>query len=501
LLTAAPPHTTAPPSRAIQVLALIALLLYAFTLRAWRINEESLWYDEIVSVENLDEPTFQGFLDESRAHDPPLTPFYFWLEYGVYHMAGESILALRILSLVLSMAALLTLFFFTRSVFGFLPAWIATLCFSAANLHIFHAQGIRMYSLIPLLALIAMIAIRAAITRRSLAFWAVNVGCNILLLWTHLLCALLPLAQGLYLLWYYRSNIRTATWWTIAHLFGIVPLLFWLMTVDRTALDKFNDPAPMPIAWKIFDTLCYSFPWSDTNIWQHLAHPGLVEFLHTLLGFSMCFALAVAIARHIGGKTKSTNHQETMLLLTWLLVPLVALPLVILMTKNEIFSSRYILYSCLPLYILFGKVVADIRSPKRRWLTVATVVLVYVLLNAQVPRPIRGDWKSLTNHIKEQGAADEPIVTAAHTGAWPLSYYLDRSREDFLYDPDDPARRVFNKLQRDERVWVVAPGDGEEFEREMQVTWADYTSRHFPSGTGLTLYAVTRPTPPEEDDS
>ena len=72
-----------------------AFLLFAIMHVAWFLNDEPC-YDEIVTIQYLDEPTLTGFLAKVRGHSTYIQPIYFVLEYYWAQLFGSSVRWLRL---------------------------------------------------------------------------------------------------------------------------------------------------------------------------------------------------------------------------------------------------------------------------------------------------------------------------------------------------------------------------------------------------------------------
>ena len=95
----------------------IALLTCAALLRVWNIREECPWYDEIITLRQLDSGSLAAFLDNVKRENPAVSPIYFVFEYGWSRIFGDSAFALRCLSILLSMVAILCVYFAVRRCF------------------------------------------------------------------------------------------------------------------------------------------------------------------------------------------------------------------------------------------------------------------------------------------------------------------------------------------------------------------------------------------------
>lgn len=179
--------------------ALTAILIVGALLRFYRIGLESVWWDEYTSLMHLGAPDLLSFLKLNRTLDPATLPLYYTLEYLWWHGVSASVPGLRILSICLGLLTIGMLYLLGRDLFGRGAGLLAALCLAVSPIHIFHAQGIRMYVLMTLLA-VCSVYTYMKVMRAGGGWWALHGGANLLLLWTHPFALLLLVVEALFLL-------------------------------------------------------------------------------------------------------------------------------------------------------------------------------------------------------------------------------------------------------------------------------------------------------------
>src|SRR5919201_3936682 len=101
---------------------LVGVVALATALRWFRIDAQSLWYDEGLSAHQLTR-SFGEILHASALDTHP--PGYYWTLKAWAEVIGSSELALRSLSAVWGVAAVVLTFLIGRRLFGTLAASIA----------------------------------------------------------------------------------------------------------------------------------------------------------------------------------------------------------------------------------------------------------------------------------------------------------------------------------------------------------------------------------------
>ncbi len=162
---------------------LIAILLIGLAARGIGITSESLWCDEISSLNHV-EQDFPAFFDSLLNVDvhPPL---YFILLRGWCRLFGANALSARLLSLVLGLLCLPAAFSLGRRLLDERASLMAALFLALSPIHVFYAQEARAYTLLALLVLLAVASLIDALENDRPRDWALLVIWNTALLYTH----------------------------------------------------------------------------------------------------------------------------------------------------------------------------------------------------------------------------------------------------------------------------------------------------------------------------
>lgn len=229
-----PPAAAAiPPVRRWHRAALAAILLLAALLRLHDLTLNSLWIDEIYSVEtsasqrSVDEWIPRGQIVDHPPHatrlenappawriwttmdGDPHPPLYFVLLRLWRDAFGSSVAAMRSLALLASVAGIAILFDLGRHTFGPVPALWACLIMALAQQQIWYAQEVRGYALEVTLLLGACAAVMR-IERRGFNAWrAASLGvCLVAAMLTHYFAVAGCAAVGAYALIRLRGRSR-----------------------------------------------------------------------------------------------------------------------------------------------------------------------------------------------------------------------------------------------------------------------------------------------------
>ena len=195
--------------------ALLIILLLAFSLRVYRLDGQSLWYDEAVTAHVAS----QGISELTRwTADDIQPPLYYYVVAGWTRLAGRGEWSLRFPSVCFSLLTVALLWSLARRLFGAgragqIAGLTAALLAAISPLYVYFAQEARMYAQLTFLCALAGYALlRATDDRRwttdersrssvvgrrsSVVWWLTFVLASVAALYTHYFAAFLLLAYG-----------------------------------------------------------------------------------------------------------------------------------------------------------------------------------------------------------------------------------------------------------------------------------------------------------------
>ena len=188
------------------------LLLAGLIFRCLMISSRGIWYDDAFSI-LLSRQSFTQIITGTAADTMP--PLYYFLLH-VWMRISTQIWWMRVLSILLSMSALVLLYFIARRVASKRAAMWALVWGVVSPFQIYHAQELRMYTLLQL-AQVAYIFFFVKIIqadRPGWRLWAGFVLSGVISLYTHNLAIFFLPVADLYLLmrkrWYLLGKVVLA---------------------------------------------------------------------------------------------------------------------------------------------------------------------------------------------------------------------------------------------------------------------------------------------------
>jgi hypothetical protein len=406
----------------------------AAALRWFRIDAQSLWYDEGISAHQLSR-TFSEIVRASALDTHP--PGYYWALKAWGDVFGSSEVALRSLSAAWGVAAVVLTFLIGRRLFGILAGSVAALLLALAPLAVYYSQEVRMYAQVTALGLLAVYAY----SRRN--YWLYALA-GLATLYSQYLGVAMLLAVNLHALVWWRNRTRRE-WlaWLGANVAIALGFLPWLAAFIDQQSHALNT-SPRTVVGITVDTL--------------MAYGGGVArndlFLWTGVSLVAVALVGCALAR---------NWQAVSLaLLVWLLpLGLVAF----LGLRSGLFEVRYLVLGLPGLVLLVGAAIVRF-TPKP--LLIAPIGLLLapatIGLSAQYfdPSLARDDYRGLVADIQREERPSDAIVLVAPNQVEIFGYYYRGSLPMIglpaqrPIDAQDTLQQLEGLRLRHDRIWLVS---------------------------------------------
>ncbi len=411
-----------------------ALLLGALAVRLWRLGADSLWFDEVCSLEFAQRPLI-AIVTDTRETNPPL---YYALLHGWIGLFGTSEVALRFLSVGFGVAAVGLAGWVGHLLGGRRLAWVAMGLMAVAPLPVEYAQTARAYSLF-LAASIGSFGCLLAWLRRRTWRWALAyVLITAVMSFAHYYWVFNVIAQQGYLGWQvWRKEVSGRAWAVVLALLaaGCLP---WAGVLISQAVRVHQEGfwIPRMDRWKFLGVVgSYVTVGSRQAAWWYLA----------LAAFG-CWRLRV----------------RRSLVLAWLLCPLL-IPFVLSHVSTPIFVGYYTIAAAPALYLLLGN--GWLHLPGR-WLKTVVATAMIAAASISLGRVYQREmepWRALVRTV-EQALHPADAVVVFGLAARPFEYYY-RGSAPLHHVSAGSAEGVQAGLSSGglmpgcERVWLVIRKD------------------------------------------
>jgi mannosyltransferase len=405
--------------RAFAVVA--GLMLLALALRLIGISRESAWWDEYSSLVHLNAPSLWAFLRDNRTYDPATLPLYYAIEYLWSRAAGTATVVMRVPSLVMGIAIVPAVHALGARLFSRRAGLIAAACVAASPMHAFHAQGIRMYVLFTLLAVLSMHTF--ALVWGEGRGWKRHAIVQLLLSWTHPFALLIPAVQGAAMAAASLLRRRHSTPSTVkpfaqmlrwGGLTGLawLPALAYLSTVRYYPADVVTWLEIPSIPHLLYDLFADDVVAWDYALYQSARAWEWFPVMRTLRpAFDIAFAITLLGAAAMGAMAawRRAAGRRALLLLFWAVLPVLALYAASVLIR-PMHAPRYTVHASIAIYLLAGAGIAALPRIPRNAAAALLILLMLYQTSLLHPGPQRADYLGAADIIETHATPGEDIV-------------------------------------------------------------------------------------------
>jgi len=387
------------------------LTLIAFGARAVSLDAQPLWRDEVDALRFATVPWAEMLASFTR---PGWNgPLYYMLLRGWVALTGTSEYAMRFFSLAFGVLCVPLIYALGRRLFNRQAGFLTALLLTTSPYLTWYGQEVKMYTLLPALALLAIYGLRRAVEEGDWYWWTAQVVATSLACYVHILAALLiPMQVLLYFTWWPQARNR----WRGALLSLACLTLPYLPLFDWQAPLLLQERAtgfPSYTLGEMVETLLNSWSLGMTGWgWPWGA---------VLVGSLAAWGLASPPPSLPGPPARTGERRERLALIYWLLIPLLTVWLISL--RQPLFTDRYLIWAAPAFYLLIALGLASLLrlGAWGRWVTMALVAAILVLHSVNL-------WRQATIPIKSDFRA---------AAAYVASYYHSPDEPDAHLPPDE----------------------------------------------------------------
>lgn len=455
-------------------IVLAGIILFGAFLRLYGLNAESFWLDEgatYYAIQHgksyiLNNIFTKATLVPEHFNQGGEAPFFFLISYYWSKLFGLKIYMLRLPSAIFGIISIYVVFLLGKELFNIKAGLISAFILAINHQHIYYSQEFRMYSLVILLASLSVYFLFKALKEGWKIYWIGYVASIILLLYTHYYGIFILLFEYIYLLAYWRVNIKFTKQIVIAS-FSIallylpyLPVLIKQISISSGFGRLFGKPSLLRLGEVYFSFNSYISPDLQTRISLINGNPwgitlsgwfliSTVLLIGTLLFF--LFVIGVLFSNRRFGIKKVMDNRYALLLL-WLLIPVI-IPFIIsyLIPSSSIFGpNKYAMFASPAYYLIVSQgflVFKKFQNPLLVLLVVLSIIPLYsYYLNFDKPQ-----YKEVANYLKDNLKEGEMIFVHAANTILPLGYYSDLENIEGIKDVDQLKDLAANRNS----LWIV----------------------------------------------
>ena len=465
----------------------IIVLLLAFALRAYKLGDQNVWWDEAFSVWVTRHDL--GTLTTIAAGDthPPL---YYWLLNPWMAVSGPSELAIRFPSAMFGVIAVALVYRLGRHLTANrtrsaqtadLVGALAALLLATSRFHVWWSQEIRMYGLATMWAVASSLALLMALRTRTTRGWAAYLLTTIAGMYSLYLFAFVLAAQNVFILWWWLWRVRNKLpvtrhqvgGWIGIMLVVVLAMLPWMAyTLPRlkswSAASQFSSLTYLQLYWTVL----------TLGITTFVEQYGAANFAFAAVIVAGVVARA-QVARHRSQDTgrKSQGEPGVLHLASCvLIVPAVGIFILLSLPQGLRFAyrppleARYQLLSMPALALVLAASIAALWEWRKVAGVLAGVTIlaltVWVLPGYYEGRHLRDDFQTMTRAIAAYAEPGDALLLVSGD-RFPLFQF----RYDILPDraqfpdvttlsvvkvtPQDVEHVLAPLAQNHKRVWLA----------------------------------------------
>ncbi|MGP2836359.1 glycosyltransferase family 39 protein [Serratia nevei] len=453
----------------------LLILIFATVIRFISLTDNYFWADEASSV-LISRYDMATLLHHASFDVHP--PLYYLLLHGWMALFGDSIFAVRSLSLVFGVATVGLAITLSRRVVNERVALLTGWLMAIMPMAVHHSQQARMYSLMGMLMISATMALvlwlKTPSSRRYLTIYALLMT---LAFYTHYFTIFTLIAHWTVLLAFFcrckdaSCYLKRPAWWLANLAIGLAYMPWLLILLNLLAhieeLKVGGDVGWIPqVQWSDLPAMYWRF--FTGNDGRH--YPWGIFYLVPLIFVGVCGLLCM----------KSENERELNFLLIFTLF--IPVTLVFLISwKTPLFVDRYLFFSALCVPVLLA-----ILIEKRKNKIIGFSLLLFATLffgnglrhnySSQ-----KDEFKEMVHYINSNYQANDAVVVNNMFNYLSYIYYNRKGYRALLYTPvskpnaygfgslfyDSAAQTYVENLHvlavNHRRVWLVSGGD---FEKE-----------------------------------
>lgn len=471
-------------------LALPAIVGLAAALRCYRPAREGLWLDEAMSVRFARLPLADVLtMPPAREFNPPLyyALLHFWVAAG-----GEGEAAVRALSILLGVAAVVCVYRVGRLLLGEEAGLVAALLLATCPYHVYYSQEARFYALLVTLTLVSMEAFVRVLRGGGRGAQAAYVIASVLLFYTHAHAVFVLAVPVLYALVAYarRGGERPPgprRWIRLEAIVALGAAAWMGPFLARVATQQTSFWIARP-TWTDLGRTLSQYAGSTTAL-VVLAAAAFTEALR---------GLAAGHARRDAPDAADAPERPGLLLALWVTIPLLA-PFLLSQVMTPFFLARASIASVPALHLVAARALGRLPRALLRWGVVAVVVAASLVNQWRYFHvPAREQWREAAAWVQATATPGDLVVLDAGYGQPGFDHYARRAdlgRLALREDLATPAgtRELAAALERGvSRVFVVRfqrPVDHEAVRRAVGEGWG---LRDYRGLMGLQIYFFER---------
>lgn len=417
-------------SKSRKLVALALVLLLAFAVRVFYLNERGIWYDEafaILFASRSFQEMLSGTLTSVGGAAADVHPLFYYFSLHVWlGLVGDSVFTARFYSVAYGIATIPLIYRLARDLFGSRVGITSSALLALAPFHLAYSQETRMYAQLGFWIALAFFAFARCRRVSEKKWWALFVLAGAGALYSHNLAFVALGALGV---WVAIDAVRTRTTRSListalAALAMVALWLPWLVNVPGQ-FGKIEQAywVPTPTIATLIQTLMvFAFDF------ENAAYPQAMLPILIFVAIGLPAFIILGIAR---------SREKNLVLYAAAMAILPILFLFVLSLVRPVYIIRALMPAFLWYVILIGWMLAKLPLLLSRTFAIGLVAILFMILPAyytyaEFPRP------PFQQAVLALGARSQPNDAVVHDNKlsyFPMHYYNRALAQSFIADP------------------------------------------------------------------
>lgn len=399
---------------------LVIIMLVGAFLRFYHINYQSVWLDEIHTLnESSPDKSFSQVYDSLMASEA-LPPLYFCLVNIVFKIFGYTTFAVRTFSAIIGIVGIFSVYSLGKELYNKKAGLIASALLAINYFHIYYSQEARLYSMMFLFTTIAFIYLIKFIKKPSYKTAIIYGVSASLMIYSHFFAVFTLLAQCLILLYYvvYPYATTRKKFLIFSALSGIIAIVLYIPTYKLIV--KTIEIKTMWIEMPTLDVFTQFFKdfFGQSETVVALAVLLVIVFLIKLFNTKKGESEAV-------DPTKDKMVFSFLILFLWIFVTLL-IPLIRSYTSIPILINRYFI-NILPAVIILVAIGLSLVKNKIVRYGILILIVTFSITDIVVVKKYyttinKTQFREVSQFIIDNNQSKDPVVTSL---SWYFPFFLN----------------------------------------------------------------------------
>lgn len=448
-----------------RLVILLLILCLGLFLRVYGLGSESMWHDEINSI-NTAKLDFFGIIEKHLYHGHP--PLHYVLLHYWIDLFGDSEVSTRFLSAILGSLAVFMIYKVGSVLFDKETGIWGSLLLAVCVFQIRYSQEVRMYSLMVLLTSFSFYFFIQMLKRKKTIDLVGYILSSSLLMYAHSFSFFLIIAQNIYftisLLSRKALKLDLKKWILLQVILIVlcIPRLSVLINLTG-AIGEIKKATWIPL------------PSLHSVLVSFIQYSGSRLLLLLFVALSCFSVITYKTARAGIGEGHSFPYAQSQspstylagiggfyLLLVWLLTPIV-LPFIVSVLLAPIYWTRYTIGGSLAFYLLVARGLRNIPYKYAKLASVGTIVaLSLVNIRTYYVEVNKDQWRDVASYLDENARYENLLLFNEGFGYLVFDYYSQRTDlikvafpQEYAHLDDESIKELELLAKKHPRIWLT----------------------------------------------